>query len=102
MIKVLFQTAVDTINVRVSGHAKSAPHGEDLVCASVSSITLGTLNALEHLDAFDIVTKEGLVEITTKHPISHHDSIVLHTMLRQLETIAETYPQYIKITKKGS
>lgn len=33
----------------VSGHANTAPYGQDLVCAAVTAVTVGTINAIEDL-----------------------------------------------------
>lgn len=43
----------------VSGHADFAPHGEDLVCASVSTVTFGTINALHALVTQEIEVEKG-------------------------------------------
>ncbi len=102
MIRVIFQEAEDKIYVKVRGHSLSATKGADLVCAGVSSVTTGALNALERPTSFQIISNEGLLEIVTMTTVSAHDQIVLHTMLRQLETIAEAHPQYVKISKKGT
>jgi hypothetical protein len=102
MIKVIFHEADQKIYVKVKGHSLSAPKGADLVCAGVSSVTTGALNALDHPTSFQIISNEGLLEIMTITTVSAHDQVVLQTMLRQLETIAEAYPQYVKISKKGT
>lgn len=33
-------------SIEISGHAESDSHGNDLVCAGASSISIGALNAL--------------------------------------------------------
>ena len=60
-------------NLTVKGHANSAPHGEDLVCAAVSSILVGGCNALKEPNCFAIKLDSGdasVVEITglTENP----------------------------------
>jgi hypothetical protein len=102
MIRVIFQEADDKIYVKVKGHSLSAALGADLICAGVSSVTTGALNALANPTSFQIISSEGLLEIMTMTTVSAHDQVVLHTMLRQLETIAEAHPQYLKINKKGT
>ena len=42
------------VNLTVKGHANSAPKGEDLVCAAVSSILVGGCNALNQTNCFTI------------------------------------------------
>lgn len=82
----------------VKGHAGSAEHGFDLICAGVSAIVIGALNNLE-ASQYDICIKEGDVNVQTKNEISTHDEIVFETMLVQLQTIEESYPLNIKIIK---
>ena len=102
MIKALFELDATKVHIHISGHANSGPHGHDLVCAGVSSITTGALNALQQPQNFTITNEEGLLELTSNNPLSDHDHIVLFTMRRQLETIATAHPRSIKITTKGS
>ena len=50
MIKtVLKQNNDQIVAIHVSGHAMHAKHGTDIVCASVSTAIIVTINALEHL-----------------------------------------------------
>ena len=35
--------------IRVSGHANTAPHGSDIVCAAVSAITLTLIRGLKNI-----------------------------------------------------
>ena len=42
MIKV----KISKKSIEISGHAKYAAHGKDIVCAAVSSITITTVNAI--------------------------------------------------------
>jgi len=85
----------------VEGHANSAPHGEDLVCAGVSAITFGGLNALSNPKDYKFDVKEGRVEVTIQNVITPHDEAVFDTMLIQYKTILEENPKFIKIYEKG-
>ncbi len=84
--------------LKVSGHAKSADYGKDLICAGVSSIVIGALNNLDAKN-YDIKVTDGLVEVTSNHEITTHDEIVIETMVVQLRTIEDSYPNNIKIIK---
>lgn len=87
--------------LEISGHADSSPiEGHDLVCAAVSSISIGALNALEQVDVFDIKIEDGYISLKTSKNISRHDAIVIETMLIQLATIEDSYGEYIRIQKK--
>ena len=89
-------------NLTVKGHADSAPHGKDLICAAVSSIVVGGCNALANPDCFTIKIDNGDASINEiKHP-NEHDYQVLETMLIQLKTVEETNSKYVNVIEKGN
>lgn len=86
--------------VEIAGHAdSSSKEGHDLVCAAVSSISVGALNALEQPDAYDILLEDGHIRLKAKQKISRHDRIVIETMMVQLATIEDSYGEFIRISK---
>ncbi len=102
MIKVTFVSQKEAfVSLTVEGHAQYAKKGEDLVCAGVSAVSIGGLNALENPDAFDIEVTDALITVKARTSISNHDAIVLHTILEQLESIEESYPAYVKVSKSN-
>lgn len=86
------------INLSIKGHAGYAEYGKDIVCAGVSG-TLGGLNNLQNPESFEITIDNGFAEIRVKDNtiITEHDKIVLETIITQLETIAESYPEYATV-----
>ena len=86
-------------SLRVKGHADFAPKGQDLVCAGVSAIVTGGINALRNPEAFDIFQDTGLavIKLKPKENITNYDAVVINTMLDQLQTIEESYGDYIKM-----
>ncbi|HLR64459.1 MAG TPA: ribosomal-processing cysteine protease Prp, partial [Pseudogracilibacillus sp.] len=60
MIKVM-TTKQDNeyIAIEVSGHAESGPYGFDLVCAGVSAITFGAVNALFEVGEYTPIVEQG-------------------------------------------
>ena len=98
MIKVLIKREENKFeSLEVKGHANSAPHGEDLVCAGVSAVLTGGLNNLQNVKDFDIVLDEGNAHVVAKKEVSSHDEIVLETIIVSLKTIQESYPEFITI-----
>ena len=98
MIKVLIkQEEKKIVSLEVKGHANSAPNGEDLVCAGVSSILTGGLNNLENPKDFDIKLDEGYAYVKAKGSISSHDEVVLETIVTSLKTMEESYGKFIQI-----
>lgn len=101
MIKVSYEVREDRYySLNVSGHAESDEYGKDLICASVSSIMFGFMNALDELNLdIDIQQLNNSISIT-----NHSDSLVVQNyfelILIQLKTIEESYGQFIKIERK--
>lgn len=87
-------------SLRVKGHADFAPHGQDLVCAGVSAIVVGGINALKKPESFKIFQEPGLVVIKMKsnEQITNYDATVINVMLDQLDTIEQSYGDYIKMS----
>lgn len=93
------------LHLSITGHAMSAKRGQDLVCASVSSIATGALNALDLMvsKACDLTLVKGedaLIEIKVLENGNHDVQIILQTVLAQLETIENQYSKYIHIAKQ--
>ncbi|NCA96506.1 MAG: ribosomal-processing cysteine protease Prp [Methanomicrobia archaeon] len=84
-------------SITVTGHALANVKGKDLVCAAVSAVTIGAINALQNPQDFTIIVDEGHVEVQALRNILAHDQIVLDTMLISLKSIEESYAKYIKI-----
>ena len=84
--------------ILVKGHANTAPYGQDLVCAAVSAICTGAMNALE--DSYSIELESGYVKCEIPGSISEHDQTVLETMIIQLKTIEVSYVGTINIKER--
>ncbi len=87
----------------VKGHANYKAKGEDIVCAAVSTATILTANAIEHLDLdqhIDLEVSEGYFKLSL---IKEND--IVSGLLKNLEyTLHELeiqYPKYIKNQKEG-
>jgi uncharacterized protein YsxB (DUF464 family) len=85
--------------MKVTGHANSAPYGEDLVCAAVSAVMTGGINAL-NLKAAKVKNTQGLSEIQITNLQNLENQSVLRVISTQLQTIANDYPTYIRIQTK--
>ena len=98
MIKVLIkQEGKNFKSLEVKGHANSAPHGEDLVCAEVSAVITGGLNNLKNPKDFDIILDEGYSYVEALKSISSHDEVVIETIITGLKTIEECHNKFIQI-----
>lgn len=82
-----------------SGHAEYDEAGKDLVCAGVSAVVIGGINALENEMAnLSIINKKNEIGVDV---INDNDKIqvILNTIYIQLKTIEESYSKYIKINR---
>jgi len=87
--------------ITISGHADSGPKGYDLVCAAVSSIATGALNALDQIASKDVqleLTDNPDAMIKIKVLQNKDDSqLLLNMLLIQLRTVEEDQQKYIHI-----
>ena len=94
MIKIKF----DKDKISIKGHSGYDVIGKDIVCASVSSIVITSINAIIRIDEKAISYKqdEGFIEIN----ILKHSEIVDLLILNMKELLKELqipYDKYIKI-----
>lgn len=87
-------------NILISGHSGYKEAGSDIVCASVSSIAITTVNAIIRIDsgAIDYDENEGYLTVDIKKHSPVID-ILLENMLELLDELEEDYENYIKIEK---
>ena len=86
-------------SLTVSGHANYDKYGQDIVCAGVSAVVTGGINALEsQLSNIEIINEDNKLGVKVINS-NEYIQIVLKTILIQLETIENSYKKYIKITK---
>lgn len=104
MIKVIIkQDNKYIVSLNVSGHADSAEHGKDLVCAGVSTACIGIANQLAHVGFLEnelgvIQIRDGYIDIKVKQ-CRDDVQLVLETFETILKTIEESYHKYIEIMK---
>lgn len=97
MIKV----KVGNKNISILGHANYDDFGKDIVCASVSSIILCSVEAIANFDinAVDIKQTKDKLDII----INKEDNItnkLIKNMLNCLKELEKKYPKNIEIIDK--
>lgn len=85
----------------ISGHANYDEFGKDIVCASVSSIVITTINAVIEIDdnAIDYEDLDNKIVIKKLK----EDNIInklLNNMIFMLEELERDYPKNIKILRR--
>lgn len=85
----------------VNGHANTAPHGQDIVCAGVAALTQTAVLGLErHLGReFDLDIASGKLVMTLKGAPDDATGAILETMLLGLAEIADQSPQSVRISE---
>ena len=94
MIKV----KVGKKNISILGHANYDDYGKDIVCASVSSIVMCSVEAIANFDTDAIDIKQSKDELDII--INKDDNItekLVNNMLNCLKELEKKYPKNIKI-----
>ncbi|MEK4512444.1 MULTISPECIES: ribosomal-processing cysteine protease Prp [Paenibacillus] len=87
----------------VKGHANYAKAGQDIVCAGVSAVTVGTVNSIEALTGIvmDSEMKNGFLNAslpsTVQPQAKDQAQLLLASMVVMLKGIEGSYGKYIKI-----
>ena len=93
------QHDIHITSLEISGHAGSAESGKDLVCAAVSGITFGLLNALDELtDVKKMTVGDNLIQVKVDNPTAESD-LLLSAGIIQLKTVQQQNQRFIKIKK---
>ena len=84
---------------QVIGHADSVEEGADLVCCSVSVLTINLVNSLDMFtdDEFEVTEQEelGLVQVTFKNPLSDKALLLMAESLLTTNSSGETENQEV-------
>jgi uncharacterized protein YsxB (DUF464 family) len=90
----------------ISGHAFFAERGKDIVCAGVSAVSVGAINAIHALTGIvpEIKQDSGFLRCVIPENLSEDINekvqILLEGMVISLQTIEEEYGKNLKITFK--
>ena len=91
----------EILSLSVTGHALTGEPGYDLVCAGVSSVMVGSLNALDALATGLELTmsEEPLIQIDVKS-VNQTNQLLMNFVLQQLETIEFMHGNALHIKKE--
>lgn len=87
----------------VEGHALFADDGKDIVCAGVSTVAVGTVNAVEELTGVVLnhVMRKGLLKVSIPELDDESQrakvQLLLESMVVMLATIQQTYGSYMTV-----
>ena len=97
MIKV----EIENNKIEIKGHANYDDYGKDIVCASVSSIVITTINAIIEFDPESIYYEDLNNRILIKK--LKDDDItnkLINNMIELLEELEQSYKDKIKIIRR--
>jgi uncharacterized protein len=93
----------------ISGHAFFSDYGTDIVCAGISAVSVGTVNALEAICNIDaeshtvIDEEEGFLKyqlpMNLNNEIMQKAQLILEAMIVSLQTIATSYSDNVTINE---
>ena len=94
MIKI----SIKDDEIIISGHANYDDYGKDIVCASVSTIAITTINAIIEFDKDSINVEEsvGYLKINILKHTKENDTLISN-MNKLFEELELKYPKNIKI-----
>ena len=83
--------------ISVKGHAGYAPHGQDIVCAAISTLLQVFVEAVDKFTNDKINTKmaAGNAVILYEH-LTEQAQLLMNAFLLGVEMIAESYPDNVK------
>lgn len=97
MIKV----EIENNKIEIKGHANYDDYGKDIVCASVSSIVITTINAIIEFDPesiyYEDLNNRILIEKLKGDDITNK---LINNMIELLEELEKSYKDNIKIIRR--
>lgn len=93
------------VEFSIKGHADFAPHGEDIVCASISILSQTTILALNELLSINLeyCMEEGYLSCklpNLTNEIREKANLILNTMLIGIKGTRGMYNKYIDLNDK--
>ncbi|GIP16908.1 hypothetical protein J40TS1_25500 [Paenibacillus montaniterrae] len=91
------------VSFAIEGHANYAKHGEDIVCAGVSAVSVGTVNAIEALAGVELPVKMKNGWLSSRIPSAADADtdakiqLLLESMIVSLDTIAQSYGDHVRL-----
>ncbi len=88
-------------HIEIKGHAMYDDYGKDIVCASISSIAITTVNAILRLDekALKYREKDGFLIIDVLKESEQTNTLILN-MIELIKELEKEYPKNIKVNEE--
>lgn len=86
--------------IRIEGHAGYAAHGQDIVCAAISTLTQVFLASVEELTEDNLISDiragNALIEYGN---LSANAQLLMDSFFVGVQMIADEYPHHVKLSK---
>ena len=91
------------LELKLSGHANGGADGHDLVCAALTGIMSGALNAYdaEYHDDVILTVKDNSIDIKVKNLANKDVQKTFSFLVYQIKTILVQYPQNVTLKEVG-
>ena len=106
MINVCANSTGSTFELKIEGHAQSAPKGEDLICAAATILVRTAAAILQEsskdITEIDISDGKARIKLTEYDPVA---VVEMSVIVKGFVLLMQEYPEYIKIfteTKKSA
>ncbi|MBD5131563.1 MAG: ribosomal-processing cysteine protease Prp [Clostridiales bacterium] len=97
----LFRESGSVVKVRASGHSGLGEHGQDILCAAVSTLVQTAYLAIADITSelrFKRDDKTGLFEFDVPQVQDKHDiDVIIRAMCVGLRDLVSGYPQNLKL-----
>ena len=101
MIKVTIRYQNDLVNeLLVEGHSNYANKGKDIVCAGVSAIIVGGINAITSIVndyKINYEVEDGFAKLSNLNNSKVQE--IIKVVIIQLKTVEDSYSRFIKIVE---
>lgn len=89
----------------IAGHAGFADHGEDIVCASISMLSLSIINGIEEVvgqklnHSIDEINGTLLCSVPEgiEQNVMKMTQILMETLVLNMKELSRSYPDYVEV-----
>ncbi|HHY41862.1 MAG TPA: ribosomal-processing cysteine protease Prp [Thermoanaerobacterales bacterium] len=91
------------MSLEISGHAKYAEYGKDIVCAGVSALAETAILGLKHVACVKplVIKRQGYLALKLPDNLPQEElkkaTIILETIFLGLKDISKSYPSNVRI-----
>ena len=90
----------DIKGFEITGHADFDDYGKDIVCAGISTLVYTIINTIDqYTDQFEYSDNEELMRLFVDYK-SIEVKVILNTFKTGIETLVQSYGDYVKLNYK--